>query len=157
MFCDQCGAELQAGQNFCPKCGKAMGTSVGAPKPSRIGGHIRLLGILWLEISGIRLIPGLVFTVMFRPGMEVLPPDVPGFVPDLLQGMGVVFLGSAVLGFITGWGLLQRQSWGRMLAIVFGCVSLVDIPFGTALGIYTLWVLLPAQSEEEYRKMAGAA
>jgi len=45
-------------------------------------------------------------------------------------------------------------SWARMLAIVFGCFSLLDIPLGTALGIYTLWVLLPARSEEEYRQMA---
>jgi hypothetical protein len=44
-----------------------------------------------------------------------------------------------------------------MLTIVFGAISLIDIPFGTALGIYTLWVLLPAESEEEYRSMASAA
>jgi hypothetical protein len=28
------------------------------------------------------------------------------------------------------------------------------MPFGTALGIYTLWTLLPAKSEEEYRRLA---
>jgi hypothetical protein len=43
-----------------------------------------------------------------------------------------------------------------MLAIVLGCIALVHIPFGTALGIYTLWVLLPAESEEEYRRTARA-
>jgi hypothetical protein len=68
-----------------------------------------------------------------------------------------LFLGGAVLGIITGWGLLQRQSWARMLAIIFGCFSLLDIPLGTALGIYTLWVLLPSKSEEEYRQIASAA
>jgi len=44
-----------------------------------------------------------------------------------------------------------------MLAIVFGAISLIDIPFGTAIGIYTLWVLLPAESEQEYRTMSRAA
>ena len=44
-----------------------------------------------------------------------------------------------------------------MLAIVLGCFNLIDMPFGTALGIYSLWVLLPAQSEEEYRRIARAA
>jgi hypothetical protein len=44
-----------------------------------------------------------------------------------------------------------------MLSIVLGCVSLItDIPLGTALGIYTLWVLLPAESEQEYRQLAHA-
>jgi hypothetical protein len=44
-----------------------------------------------------------------------------------------------------------------MLAIIFGAVSLIDIPFGTAIGIYTLWVLLPAESEQEYRSMTQTA
>jgi len=29
-----------------------------------------------------------------------------------------------------------------------------NVPFGTALGIYTLWVLLPAESDEAYEKEA---
>jgi hypothetical protein len=44
-----------------------------------------------------------------------------------------------------------------MLGIVNGGINLVDLPFGTALGIYTLWVLLPAASEQEYRATAVAA
>ena len=52
---------------------------------------------------------------------------------------------------------MERQPWARTLAIVLGCFSLLDMPFGTALGIYTLWVLLPARSEEEYRRIAQAA
>jgi hypothetical protein len=44
-----------------------------------------------------------------------------------------------------------------MLAIVLGCFHLLNPPFGTALGIYTLWVLLPAASEQEYRQIARAA
>jgi hypothetical protein len=34
---------------------------------------------------------------------------------------------------------------------------MVHMPFGTILGIYTLWVLLPAASEQEYRSVARAA
>jgi hypothetical protein len=37
-----------------------------------------------------------------------------------------------------------------------GFISLFNIPIGTALGVYTLWVLLPAQSEEEYRAFSQA-
>jgi hypothetical protein len=38
-------------------------------------------------------------------------------------------------------------------------LALIHIPFGTALGVYTLWVLLPAKAEEEYEnyQRAGAA
>jgi uncharacterized membrane protein (DUF2068 family) len=82
---------------------------------------------------------------------------VPGFVHGIVSTVGVIILANAVAGLITGWGLLQREPWGRMLAIVMGCLNLIHIPFGTALGIYTLWVLLPAQSEQEYRNVSRAA
>jgi hypothetical protein len=64
-----------------------------------------------------------------------------------------VFLIFAVLGVGAGWGLLQREGWARPAAIALGILNLFDPPFGTALGIYTLWVLLPAESEREYREL----
>lgn len=68
---------------------------------------------------------------------------------------GIVFLAGGVLGIVAGWGLLDRQPWSRGLALVLGFVNLIHIPFGTAVGIYTLWVLLPAQSEREFRARAA--
>jgi len=125
------------------------------PRQGRIAGHVRLLGILWLAISAFRLIPGL-FLMAFASS-RLLPDEVPSFVHALLPAIGMVFLILAAIGIAAGWGLLARQSWARMLTIIFGAFSLVDIPFGTALGIYTLWVLLPAESEREYQTMSQAA
>ena len=42
-----------------------------------------------------------------------------------------------------------------MLALVLGFLALIDVPLGTALGVYTLWVLLPERSEEEFRRRAA--
>jgi hypothetical protein len=75
----------------------------------------------------------------------------------MLSSIGAVFLLGGALAILTGWGLLARQPWARMLAIVSGALSLLDIPFGTALGIYTLWVMLPPESEQEYRTLSRAA
>ena len=41
-----------------------------------------------------------------------------------------------------------------MLAIVLGCISLIHFPVGTALGVYTLWVLIPEGGEIEYLRLA---
>jgi hypothetical protein len=127
------------------------------PSKGRIAGHVRLLGILWLANAALHIIPGLFLLNMFQPGMGLFPPDAPPFVPVLLRGIGLFLTGGAVLALLAGWGLLDRQPWARTLAIVMGCFNLLSAPFGTALGIYTLWVLLPAQSEEEYRQMARVA
>ena len=157
MYCDRCGTALQEFQRFCPRCGKAVGAIPLMPVENRIAGHVRLLGIFWLAISAFRLIPGLALLSIFQYGVPFFTPGIPGFVHGVMRGLGGLFLAGAVIGLVAGWGLLERQPWARTLAIVVGCFSLVDMPFGTALGIYTLWVLLPARSEEEYRQIARAA
>ncbi len=157
MYCDRCGTKVQETQNFCPSCGKAFNTVPLMPRKGRIAGHHRLLGILWLALSAFRLVPALILLTISRGELHFFPADVPEFVPALLQGIGCLLLVGAGFGIAAGWGLLERQPWARMLAIVLGFLNLLDMPFGTALGVYTLWVLLPAQSEEEYRRMAKVA
>ena len=49
MFCDRCGSQLLESNRFCPTCGKpVVGNMPLMPVQSRIAGHIRMLGILWL-------------------------------------------------------------------------------------------------------------
>src|ERR1019366_2155032 len=84
------------------------------------------------------------------------PPPVVNRVQGHLRTVAGVFVGAGLIGVIAGWGLYERRSWARILAIVLGFISLVHPPFGTAIGIYTLWVLLPASSEVEYQRMARA-
>ena len=50
-------------------------------------------------------------------------------------------------GFIAGFGLLRLQPWARLLTIVLSALNLLNVPIGTALGIYGLWVLLQAETE----------
>jgi hypothetical protein len=158
MFCDGCGAQLQNGQRFCPNCGKpiAGAATLGASR-SETGGHVKLLGILWLAISAVRLVPALAILGMLQSNFYFLPPDVPSFVPHLISLFGLILLGGGLLGVTIGWGLLTWQPWARMAAIVFGCISLLEVPFGTAIGIYTLWALLPEQSRREYQARSLAS
>ena len=160
MVCERCKAQLDDSARFCSNCGNTVGAAPFRPRNGRVAGHIRLLGILWIALSAFRLIPSLVLIAIsgwFVSGWQVFPPEIAAFVPALLGGLGVLFLLFGAVGVAAGWGLLARQPWARMLAIVFGAVNLIDIPFGTAIGIYTLWVLLPTESEQEYRSAVRVA
>jgi hypothetical protein len=154
MFCDRCGAQVRGDARFCQSCGKAFGGAAAMPVGTaggRVARHVRILGILWLILSGFRLIPGAVLMGIFGSGRYI--PGMPFFVHGIVSGIGFTFIIGAILGLAAGWGLLQRESWARMLAIVVGVLNLLDPPFGTAIGIYTLWVLLPSESEREYREL----
>jgi hypothetical protein len=103
--------------------------------------------------SAFRVIPGLFLRSLGNYGFPFMD-GAPYMVHGILNTLGGVFIVTGVLGLIAGWGLLERQSWARILAIVLAFLSLIHIPFGTAIGVYTLWVLLPSSSEAEYQRMA---
>ncbi len=50
----------------------------------------------------------------------------------------VLMLAVGVLPLIVGLGFRKRSAWVKPLGIGLGVISLVNIPIGTALGIYTI-------------------
>jgi len=160
MFCDKCGAGLQADQGFCSRCGKEVsGVMVGYPQHNRVREHVRLLGIFWLALSALDGLLGVAsYIVAHTVFNQEMYPNRPAFLHPLLSFIGILVIVKAFAGFATGWGLLQREPWARTAAVVLAFPSLFfNVPFGTALGIYTLWVLLPAESDVEYEKEVRSA
>jgi len=131
-------------------------TTVG--RVGRVGGHLRLLGYFWIAYSALRMTAGWFLHEFFGRffAYNFWSPHLPFLFPGLLRGIGMILLASGLLGMLTGWGLLERQPWARTSAIVLGVFALFQFGVGTALGIYTLWVLLPAESAEEYQSAARA-
>jgi hypothetical protein len=156
MFCDRCGATVPAEQRYCGRCGKELFGPIPPvyQSPSRVQQHIRLLGILWLANAALTAVGGvalyIVANTIFVPGGPA--GHAPMFLHPLLTGIAGLILVKAALSVAAGWGLLQREPWARMLTIVLSFLSLFNVPLGTALGIYGLWVLLPATSEREYEE-----
>ncbi len=165
MFCDGCGTEVQPGQGFCSKCGKQiLGTIAPRALPGKVQRHVHLLAILWLAFSAFNTLGGLVLLVLGNAlfphlhEMKDVPPDVPtGFLTALFTTLGFIVLAKAAFGFLTGWGLLQRESWARTMALILAFISLfTNIPLGTAMGVYTMWVLLSSTSDQEYEALVKA-
>ncbi|HKV41050.1 MAG TPA: zinc ribbon domain-containing protein [Blastocatellia bacterium] len=184
MYCANCGTQIQQGQNYCNRCGQAatagpapapnpVSTPVppppvapfspaGAVSPilsgpvsgSRVACHLRTLGILWIVVSLFRLLPALGLLFFGHIGFPFMPSQMRFLMLPILGGIGTFLSLTAAAGILAGWGLLDRRPWARMLAIVLGCLALIAFPFGTALGIYTLWVLVPEGAEREYQRLA---
>jgi hypothetical protein len=130
----------------------------------RVQRHIQLVATLWLangilrfaEVGWIlvvgRMLPLFVGWGGNRPFMN-WPFDFLSFGLYSIAGL-LAFFGVAHL--LLAWGLFQREPWARMLGLVIGFLSLLRPPFGTALGVYTIWVLLPHQSGQEYERLSRA-
>jgi len=119
--------------------------------------HTKVLGILWTIFSALRLIPAVAMLVFGHARFPFLLAPFPGmfhaFLGPLLSMIGLGILGLAIAGLIAGLGLMTFKPWARVLAIILGCINLIHIPFGTALGIYTLWVLFSSGADREYQRL----
>jgi hypothetical protein len=145
MNCTSCGNPLAPDVRFCTRCGAAR--FVSQPLyPDRVRRHLQSLGVLWLVYAALRAVKGVVGLAFLQ---RFLGDHAFGFFP--VWPFAGVALGFGVLGALfTGYALLTRQPWGRIVAIVFGVLALLHPVMGTVLGIYTLWVLAPSESGASY-------
>ncbi len=117
--------------------------------------HVKVIAILHIVFGALGLLGALTVLLIFGglatgalfshdPGTEVL--GVP-----ILGGIGlIIFLFVVVLslpGLIGGIALLRYAPWSRMFMIVLSAIHLINIPFGTALGIYGIWALTKPETE----------
>ena len=117
--------------------------------------HVKVLGVLYLAVSAFFLLVALFLLLAMGGAAGIVgatadPDDAAIAIPVL----GIA--GSALAAFLcffslpglaTGYGLLQQKPWARILGIVLSALSLINIPFGTIVGIYGLWVLLNKDTE----------
>src|SRR5215475_2713257 len=167
MYCSSCGQALQPGQTFCPQCGRPV--AIAPPPVPGIGfelqnyaSKIRALAMVWFIYGGLNLVFSF-FSMAFarfafhnhfgpwNPGPWMHGPLRPEwFGPVVIQFMWLIALLWALFLFAVGWGLMHREPWGRMVAIVAAFLNLFRFPLGTALGIWTLVTLMGYRNQTLY-------
>jgi hypothetical protein len=117
--------------------------------------HVKVLGVLYLAVSALFL-AGALFLLLILGGTAGIvgatadPQDSAIAIPVLgIAGSALaLFLGVfSIPGLATGYGLLNYKPWARVLGIVLSALNLINIPLGTILGAYGLWVLLNKDTE----------
>lgn len=163
MFCQGCGKQLDDSARFCTVCGRPVQVAPAAVVPTAVqtlAAHVRVLGILWAIYGAFQMIMAFWTVAMSRYYVSLFeeffsrdpnfPQSMMPFVRDIMVWSGIfAFLIGAVAVF-AGWALLRRDPSGRVTAIVAAFVSMISIPLGTGLGIYTLIEFLPAAARENY-------
>jgi hypothetical protein len=119
--------------------------------------HVRILAYLHIFFGALGLLAALTVLFIFGGIAGIVgmanPQDADAWhvaIP-ILGIIGTVIFALVLLlslpGIIAGAGLLKFRPWARVLTIVISALDLPMVPFGTALGIYGLWVLLQQQTE----------
>lgn len=115
--------------------------------------HITLLGILHIARGSIVFLIGVLAFVLLS-GIGLFSGDPTAFgILGFIGTVAVAFMFFLALPSIAaGIGLIKYQEWGRILALVVGFISLLDVPIGTALGVYTIWVLMNDETKRMFER-----
>lgn len=158
MYCNVCGNPIPDDARYCAKCGRAVAGPAGAaagPARSRLAKHLPVLAAIWVVYSLLLVFGGgaalFVGSMWMHPFMFGWPLS-HFLLPGLITSIGVLILAVGVAGIATGWGLWQREPWARIAALILAVLVLLRPLLGTALGIYTFWVLLPNDAAAEYAR-----
>ena len=176
MYCSACGQLLEPNQPVCRRCGKP---AAGVPAPLqappfrtgciRVHKHLQTLGVLWIVYAGWSVLQVIVAATILT-GMSGMFGNHWGMNPGLFWDrfpffnapwlvtvITVLTVARAILSAATGVCLLMKVRSGRILAIVAAVLTVIKPILGTALAIYTFWVLAPRNSAVEYEEISLAA
>lgn len=111
--------------------------------------HVRLLAILASLWGALAVLVG-VSMLLLAVGAFAISAGPEGERVALAAGLtAVVFVSIGAFSLVWGvahlWAavlLRRRAPSGRLLTLGLGVVNLLVFPFGTALGVYALWILL---------------
>ena len=172
MFCSGCGQAIAPGQQVCTQCGRP----VAAPPPPLVpnlafevanyANRIRALSTVWFVYAGLVILTGAIglrFASAFlnggfgpwahEPWTHGNFPFGPGFGPAIIHFAWTMIVIRAGLAVAAGWGLMEHAPWGRVVAIVAAFLSILKIPFGTAIAIWTLVTLLGYRNTSLYDQL----
>lgn len=108
--------------------------------------YIDVLGWLHLVWGTFGLLTGFSLLILAVGTRQALAVGVYGLgeraaVTVLLLAATTLLLGGAASA-ATGWALRLVRGRSRQAALLLAVLNLLIVPFGTALGVYTFWVLL---------------
>jgi|GraSoiStandDraft_46_1057282.scaffolds.fasta_scaffold358942_2 hypothetical protein len=114
----------------------------------RLEDHKKILGVLYI-VTGlfsilIMLILNAVLTMVYAMVFEEVNNDdqvIFQFVMSIVRYVQVlVILIYGAPSILAGIGLVMKQSWAMILALIVAALKLFSFPVGTAIGIYAIWI-----------------
>jgi hypothetical protein len=118
--------------------------------------HITVTAALHIGYGILSLLLGLVLWIgLIGAGLMSADPDAIRVLSFIGTLVGLFLLIVSVPEIIGGIGLLKRRPWARILLMVMSVLELIRIPLGTALGVYTIWVLVQDETKQILETQEG--
>ena len=118
--------------------------------------HITLVAVLKIGFGVFGLLVAcLAFVAIAGGGAISGDPEAIAITSVVASVIAIFFITLSVPGIVGGIGLLKRRNWARILVLILAVVDLFQIPFGTIIGIYAIWVLLNDETAKLFAQGSG--
>jgi len=114
--------------------------------------HINVVAALHIGMSVLGILLGIfVFALLFFIG-DLSDDHQAQFVLSVIAKVAFGFIiVISIPGIIAGIGLFRRKEWARILTLILSVIDLVNFPFGTAVGVYSIWALVQPEIVEKFK------
>jgi hypothetical protein len=114
--------------------------------------HVSFVGALHIGFGILGLLGALAVYVIFNFANgfvenEPVAEEVLNFIGGTLS-LFIVFF--SCMGIIGGIGLFSHKPWARILVMIVSAINCLNIPIGTAKGVYSIWVLMQKETIEMF-------
>ncbi|MFZ5939670.1 MAG: hypothetical protein ACOYXB_03770 [Bacteroidota bacterium] len=112
--------------------------------------HVSLVAALHIGFGLLGVLGALVvFIVIGFAGSFVEGDEVASLVLHFLTyTLPFIIIFFASFGIIGGIGLLSYKAWARIVILIVAAIGCLNIPIGTAKGVYSIWVLMQDEAVE---------
>ncbi len=110
--------------------------------------HVTIVAALRIGFSAVMILLA-IFLFALLSGIGIMSGDrtAMGILTVVGSALGFFFLFLGLPGLVGGIGLLSHRPWARILVLIVSAVDLINIPIGTTLGAYSIWVLTHNETE----------
>lgn len=114
--------------------------------------HVSFVGALHVGFGILGLLGALTIYIVFNFAQGFAEVEAEPFASEILSFLGgtisLIIMFFALLGIIGGIGLFSFKNWARILVMIVSAMNCLNIPIGTAKGVYSIWVLMNKETME---------
>jgi hypothetical protein len=112
--------------------------------------HVSFVGALHIGFGILGLIGALAVYIIFNfaHGFVESEPIAEEILTFLGGTLSLLILFFSCIGIIGGIGLFSFKPWARILVMIVSAINCLNIPIGTAKGVYSIWVLMQSETIE---------
>jgi tRNA A-37 threonylcarbamoyl transferase component Bud32 len=118
----------------------------------KIEDHLKIVAYIRLGLGSLFLAAAIfLFSLFALPGVASGKREDMAILAAYGVALALLPLVSAAWDLVGGIGLLKRRRWARILVLIGAVPELFLFPVGTAIGIYTIWVLMQKETVQLFK------